>query len=136
MEILGDLLRQFFSDNLTLDQKVDLLRDENLGLKTKLFHALCGIYDGDEEEEEDSEEIGRSGRQQEVVGGDFGGNRWSGGGGERRRLFENNHRRRRNGGKNEVSGLFYKGGERRKRVPLHRVQYYDPFDEFRPKCIS
>lgn len=47
MEILGDLLREFFSDNLTLDQKIDLLRDENLGLKSQLFHALCGIYDED-----------------------------------------------------------------------------------------
>ena len=55
MEILGDLLRQFFSDNLTLDQKLDLLRDENLCLKSKLFHALCGISDEEllSSEEED-----------------------------------------------------------------------------------
>lgn len=60
-------MRQFFSDNLTLDQKVDLLRDENLGLKSKLFHALCGISDSlSEDEELELEE------QQEVIGGLFG----------------------------------------------------------------
>lgn len=53
---MGDLLRQFFNENLTLDQKVDLLRDENLGLRSKLFHTLCGIYD-EEEEIDGSQEV-------------------------------------------------------------------------------
>lgn len=61
-------MRQFFSDNLTLDQKVDLLRDENLGLKSKLFHALCGISDSLSEEDEELELE----EQQEVIGGLFG----------------------------------------------------------------
>lgn len=55
VEVLGDLLRQFFDDNLTLDQKIELMRDENLCLKSKLFHALCGISDDElwSSEEED-----------------------------------------------------------------------------------
>lgn len=67
MEVLGDLLRQFFNDNLTLDQKVDLLRDENLGLKSELFHALCGISDALSEDDE----LGLE-EQQEVIGGLLG----------------------------------------------------------------
>lgn len=67
VEVLGDLLRQFFNDNLTLDQKVDLLRDENLGLKSELFHALCGISDALSEDDE----LGLE-EQQEVIGGLLG----------------------------------------------------------------
>lgn len=65
MEVLGDLLRQFFSDNLSLDQKLDLLRDENLSLKSKLFHALCGLSD-EELLSSEEEELGirREGRSQ------------------------------------------------------------------------
>lgn len=99
MEILSDLLRQFFSENLTIEQKVDLLRDENLSLKSKLFHTLCGISDEElllsSEEEEDERAI-RVGRKRN-------GHHWR---------VKNQ----------KVSDKF--------------LQYYDPFDEFRPQNAS
>lgn len=83
-EILGDLLRDFFNDNLTLDQKLDLLRDENLCLKSRLFHALCGISDEElllssEAEEDELQHDGERRRQRRRHSGGCSSSSWAAG---------------------------------------------------------